>query len=146
MTKSTLKFTIAITFIWIGFICSISFMEAWLKFQAPNITTSLGLGIGKLVFGALNKVELFSSFSIMALFIYSNEKLKIKYTFFFTIAFLILIIQTIWLLPNLDERASKIIQGISVPKSQLHFVFIALECIKVICLTLFGKNQLNQLN
>lgn len=31
-------------------------MEAWLKFRAPGITLPLGLGIGKLVFNALNKM------------------------------------------------------------------------------------------
>ena len=35
---------IAITFIWAGMICGISFLEAPLKFQAPGITLELGLG------------------------------------------------------------------------------------------------------
>jgi len=56
--KSKAAFIIAITFIWIGFIGAISFMEAWLKFQALGITTELGLGIGKLVFNALNRLEI----------------------------------------------------------------------------------------
>lgn len=29
-------------FLWIGFVLAISFMEAWLKFQAPGITLALG--------------------------------------------------------------------------------------------------------
>jgi hypothetical protein len=41
---------IAIPFVWFGFVCAISFMEAPLKFQAPNITVELGLGIGRIVF------------------------------------------------------------------------------------------------
>ncbi len=45
------------TFLWIGFVVAISFLEAPLKFQAPDITLALGLGIGRLVFAALNKVE-----------------------------------------------------------------------------------------
>lgn len=44
---------IAAVFIWIGFVGVISFMEAWLKFRAPGITLSLGLGIGRLVFGGI---------------------------------------------------------------------------------------------
>ena len=38
----------------IGAIVAISFLEAPLKFQAPGITIPLGLGIGRLVFTALN--------------------------------------------------------------------------------------------
>jgi hypothetical protein len=142
--KTKLKITIAILFIWIGFVCAISFMEAWLKFRAPNITTALGLGIGQLVFGALNKVELFLSSSIIILFLFQLKNSK-TLNLYFVIAFAILLLQTFWILPELNERATKIIQEIIVPKSQLHFVFIALEIIKVVCLFLFGKNQFKQL-
>lgn len=37
---------------------AISFVEAPLKFRAPNITLALGLGIGKLVFQMLNRIEI----------------------------------------------------------------------------------------
>lgn len=142
--KTALKITVAISFIWIGFICAISFMEAWLKFQAPNITTALGLGIGQLVFSALNKVELFLGSSIIVLVLSQIKKSK-NISIYFIIAFIILLLQTFWLLPALNERAIKIIQGNTLPKSPLHFVFVALEIIKVISLFLFGKNQLKQL-
>ena len=58
-------FAISGTFLWIGFVCAISFMEAWLKFRAPGITRPLGLGIGRLVFKALNKVEWFFAFVLV---------------------------------------------------------------------------------
>ena len=45
----------AASFLWIGFICAISFMETRLKFRAPGVTLPIGLSIGKLVFRALNK-------------------------------------------------------------------------------------------
>ena len=48
---------IGIAFIWAGFVCAISFMEAWLKFRAPGVTLPVGLSIGRLIFSALNKVE-----------------------------------------------------------------------------------------
>src|SRR4029453_7982569 len=43
--------------LWLGMVLAISFLEAPLKFRAPGITVSLGLGIGRLVFRALNIVE-----------------------------------------------------------------------------------------
>ena len=51
------KIAIISIFIWLGFVGAISFMEAWIKFQAPGVTLPVGLGIGRLVFAALNKVE-----------------------------------------------------------------------------------------
>jgi hypothetical protein len=53
---------LAANFLWIGFVCAISFMEAWLKFRAPGIMLPLGLCIGKLVFNALkNGMAVFNS-------------------------------------------------------------------------------------
>ncbi|MBU3995011.1 MAG: hypothetical protein KKF42_04430, partial [Actinobacteria bacterium] len=47
----------ALPVLWIGLIVAISFIEAPLKFQAEGITIPLGLGIGRLVFAALNITE-----------------------------------------------------------------------------------------
>ena len=45
------------TFVWLGMVLAISFLETPLKFRAPGITLPLGLGIGRLVFRALNTAE-----------------------------------------------------------------------------------------
>ena len=47
----------AVTFVWLGMVLAISFLEAPLKFRAPEVSLRIGLGIGRLVFGALNTVE-----------------------------------------------------------------------------------------
>ena len=49
---------IALPFAWLGLVLGISVIETPLKFRAPGITLPLGLGIGRLVFRALNRVEL----------------------------------------------------------------------------------------
>ena len=43
--------------LWIGFILSISGMEAWLKFHAPFCPREYALDIGRTIFPALNAVE-----------------------------------------------------------------------------------------
>ena len=48
---------VALTFVWLGMVLAISFLEAPLKFRAPDVTIRIGLGIGRLVFTALNAVE-----------------------------------------------------------------------------------------
>ena len=48
---------VAAIFVWLGMVLAISFLEAPLKFRAPGITIPLGLGIGRLVFRALNVCE-----------------------------------------------------------------------------------------
>lgn len=135
--KTKYPFAIVMVFLWVGFVSAISFMEAWLKFQANGITLSLGLGIGQVVFGALNKVEWVFALGILLQYISSRNLLSFSLGFYY-ISFCILILQTFWLLPDLDARADLIIQGQMVPSSYLHFYYIALEVIKVICLTIFG--------
>ena len=48
---------VAAVFLWLGMVLAISFLEAPLKFRAPGVTLPIGLGIGRLVFRALNTVE-----------------------------------------------------------------------------------------
>ncbi len=50
--------SIAVTFTWLGMVVAISFLEAPLKFRAPGVTVRFGLGIGRLVFRALNITEM----------------------------------------------------------------------------------------
>ncbi|MGB1268498.1 MAG: hypothetical protein ACPG45_02055 [Flavobacteriaceae bacterium] len=139
------KIILLTTFIWIGFVSSISFMESWLKFQAPNITTKLGLGIGKLVFNALNTVEITFAIIISICLISALVKgLKQQTPYLFFIIILVLTVQTFWLLPALVERADLIINDVQVPKSNLHLAFGLLEILKIASLFVFGLNQMQK--
>ncbi|HET7361852.1 MAG TPA: hypothetical protein VFI78_07965 [Salinimicrobium sp.] len=125
-------------FFWIGFMGAISFMEAWLKFQAPGITVPLGLGIGKLVFGALNIMEWVFAIIILANLFFSKEKFFAPKDIYFFLPVVLLMLQSIWLLPALDARAELIISGANVPGSILHFYYVGMEIIKIVCLFVFG--------
>ncbi len=128
---------IAVPFIWFGCIGAISFMEAPLKFQAPNITIPLGLGIGRLVFFWLNKIEILLAALMLVSFFYSRPRNKFSFVSFAVIA-LILLLETVWLLPVLDARAVQIISGEVAPFSNLHLVYIALDAVKFILLFVLG--------
>ena len=130
---------IAISFIWIGFVCAISFMEAWLKFQAPGITLPLGLGIGQLVFQALNLMECVFAVVILLMLLKYRNKLFWKG---FAVVLAILCIQTLWLLPELDLRAEIITNNGTPEPSYVHFYYVFLEVLKVVFLGLFAIKQL----
>lgn len=130
------------TFLWIGFVGAISFMEAWLKFRAPGITIPLGLGIGRLVFNALNKVEWVMAVIIAVPFLLGKAHLLKNEMYLFLIPLAMLALQTVWLLPALDARAELHLQGAEVPASKLHFVYVAAEMIKVAGLFWFGLKLL----
>ncbi len=122
-------------FLWIGFVCAISFMEVWLKFRAPGVTLPIGLGIGRLVFNALNKVEWVFAVAILISLVGSGSLLSLNVVY---ISLGLLFLQTFWLLPALDIRASMHIQGDAVPSSHVHIYYIAAELLKVLSLFIFG--------
>ncbi|WP_277632918.1 hypothetical protein [Avrilella dinanensis] len=135
--KITDKIAISSVYLWLGFVLAISFLEAWLKFQAPGITIPLGLGIGRLVFFALNKTEWFFAVLILLMQIKSGNWKQIRMEWLALL--IILLLQTFCLLPLLDARAEKVIQMVEIEPSSLHYYYVALEMIKVLILFVFGK-------
>lgn len=145
MTVVKMPIALICTFLWIGFVCAISFMEAWLKFKAPGITLPLGLGIGRLVFNVLNKVEWVFAITIIGNIIFSKSQFLSFQNLLYLIPLLLLIVQSVWVLPMLDARAELHIQNQMVPPSNLHFYYVGMEAVKVICLTIFGITLFNKI-
>lgn len=143
MTQVKSPIIVASIFLWIGFVCAISFMEAWLKFRAPGITVGLGLGIGRLVFNALNKVEWVLALVILVNLLLAHQKIISPQQFLFFIPLILLIAQTFWMLPVLDARAELHIQNQEAPPSHFHYYYVGAELIKVISLGIFGILQFN---
>ena len=138
MTVVKMPIALICTFLWIGFVCAISFMEAWLKFRGPGIDLPLGLGIGRIVFNALNKVEwVLALMIIINIFLNTSDILKWQ-NLSFVVPLILLLIQTFWLLPALDARAELHIQGLLFPPSNLHFYYVGMEVVKIAALTIFG--------
>lgn len=127
-------FILLILGIWIGMVLGISFVEAPLKFKAPNITMILGLGIGQLVFSALNKFEIvFSIFAIIWLII-EYKNLNTLTVVVLSIPILFIVLQSLWLFPILNARIDRLMIGEEVAKSYHHFYYIILEVLKVVFL------------
>lgn len=117
--------------VWLGMIVAIA-MEAQLKFRAPGITRELGLGIGKIVFTALNRAECLIAISLLiSFFIFKNTR---KTQVVFAAILLILLAQTVWLIPNLIERIDLITNGRNAPPDSPHIFYIAFEVCKMILL------------
>ena len=122
----------------------LSFIEAPLKFQAPGITLELGLGIGKLVFGALTKIEIVLALLIVA-FLSLGRAAKRSWLWF-ALPLVIVVIDNAILMPILDERLDMIVSGVTPPESSAHLWYVILEVIKLVNLivagVLFTKSKL----
>jgi hypothetical protein len=135
MRRTEQVIAIALPFLWLGLILGISVIETPLKFQAPGITTALGLGIGRLVFHVLNLVELV----IACVLVIVVARQARDWPFALLAGVLaILLVQAFWLRPLLDDRAVRVIAGEDVPASSLHLAYIAFEGVKLVALPVLG--------
>ncbi|MDG5483660.1 hypothetical protein [Mycolicibacterium gadium] len=126
----------ALTFVWLGMVLAISFLEAPLKFRAPGVTLQIGLGIGRLVFRALNSAEVLIAVGIAVGLMLNHPSTGIVKAF--AIAFGALIAQLAGVRPRLTRRSDAVLAGDDAPRSRAHYVYVALEAIKVIALIAGG--------
>lgn len=140
--------TIATPFLWLGMVGAISFVEAPLKFTAPGVTIEIGVGIGRIVFAALNKLE-WILFTLWLLSIFISRVAQVSFISLFAII-TILSLQTFWLLPALETRIDLLQKGTQLTESPLHTYFIVAEIIKMGCLLFTGFSNIaktiNQIN
>lgn len=127
---------VAISFVWLGMVLAISFLEAPLKFRAPNVTLPIGLGIGRLVFRALNTVELVFAAGIVLAALVSRPSVAV--TTAFAVAVGALAVQLVAVRPGLNRRSDEVLAGRVGPRSHGHHVYVALELIKVVALLVAG--------
>ncbi len=118
--------------VWTGMVAGISFLEAPIKFTAPQVTLAIGLGIGRLVFGWLNKCEIFFCAVMLTGLFFNRATMRVWVPAL--VVSMILFLQTTWLLPALDIRALQIIAGQIPAPNNLHFIYIALDLIKLVML------------
>jgi hypothetical protein len=134
--------TIAIPFIWLGMVVAISFVETPLKFTAPGVTLEIGVGIGRIVFAALNKLE-WMLFTLWLLSIFMSRISQVSFISLFVII-IILSLQTFWLLPTLTKRIEMLQKGIHLAESPLHTYFIVAEISKIGCLLFTGFSTITK--
>jgi hypothetical protein len=127
---------VAVTFVWLGMVLAISFLEAPLKFRAPNVTLQVGLGIGRLVFRALNTVEVCFALVLVAIVVAGPTTPGITAAIFVAVG--ALAAQLIGVRPRLTRRSDSVLAGSDGPRSKAHYVYVGFEVVKVIALLVAG--------
>ncbi|MBJ7338174.1 hypothetical protein [Mycolicibacterium sp.] len=130
------KLAVAAVFVWLGMVLAISFVEAPLKFRAPGVTLKVGLGIGRLVFRALNVFEYVFVF-IISFALFTHET-SVTLNITVCVAVAALLAQTFLVRPLLSRRTAAVLEGDEGRRSRAHFAYVALEVVKVIALVWTG--------
>ncbi|KOS55753.1 MULTISPECIES: hypothetical protein [Rhodococcus] len=115
--------------LWLGMVLAISFLEAPLKFRAPGITVPLGLGIGRLVFRALNTVEVVLAVVLIVACLILPPGTAGWVLLLVTVT--VLVVQVAVIRPPLTRRSNRILAGEDAPRSKVHYAYVALEVVKV---------------
>ncbi|MFQ6007251.1 MAG: hypothetical protein ACE5OQ_17315 [Woeseia sp.] len=125
-----------ICFIWFGMTAGISLLVTPVRFTAPTIARPVALDVGRVVFAALNKAELVALLILLVVVRVSGRARELWA--YCSALILILVAQTVWLLPALSARAQQILAGIDPPPSILHGTYSALELLKLLVLLYLG--------
>ncbi len=127
---------VAVIFVWLGMVVGISFLEAPLKFRAPDVTLQIGLGIGRLVFRALNAVEVIFAVALVAVIVAGPPPSSVVVAL--AVALAALAVQLLGIRPRLNRRTDKVLAGLDSPRSHAHYAYVGLEVAKVIALAVAG--------
>lgn len=134
------RITTAVVWIWLGMVLGISFLEAPLKFRAQGLDIRVGLAIGRIVFRALNAVEIGCAVVVaIALVVVGPPTATVAVAI---VTGAVLATQMAVVRPRLNRRTDRVLAGEDVPRSSAHHVYIALEVLKVAALIALGVRLL----
>jgi hypothetical protein len=132
-----------ICLVWFGMTAGISLLATPLRFTAATITRPVALDVGQVVFAALNKAE-FVALVILLILVRVSGFAKEIWAGCGALA-LILIAQSMWLLPELSARTQQIIAGVEPPPSFVHGAYSILELSKLLLLLYLGLRSMRML-
>lgn len=131
---------LAAVFVWLGMVLAISFIEAPLKFRAPGVTLQIGLGIGRLVFRALNACELVLAAAVTAALVIAPPHLLVAIAAGLAVTGLLL--QLLAVRPVLGRRTDAVLSGQDGARSRAHLFYVGIEMVKATALLVAGVGLL----
>ena len=125
-----------ICFAWFGMTAGVSLLATPVKFTAPTLARPVAIDVGRVTFAALNKAELVALIVLLVVVRASGRALK--WWGLCAAVALIVLVQSIWLLPELTARADMIVSGVEPPASYLHTAYSVTELSKLALLAIAG--------
>ncbi|MBL3668470.1 hypothetical protein JL475_21230 [Streptomyces sp. M2CJ-2] len=126
----------AAVFVWLGMVLAISFLEAPLKFRAPGVTIPVGLGIGRIVFRALNLVELVLVATTLVAVAAGGAGTSV--VLLAVVVAAVPAAQLGVIRPRLNRRSDRVLAGERLSRSHAHWYYVAFEAVKAVALLVLG--------
>lgn len=129
-----------VCFTWVGMTVGISMIATPVRFTAASITRPIALDVGRVVFTALNKIELLALVLLLVVIRASGRSAGLWA--WCSMLALIVIAQGAWLIPELAARTDIILAGGEPPPSYAHAIYSTLELAKIGILLFVGGRSL----
>mgnify|MGYP001310938603 CR=1 FL=1 len=124
---------------WAGFLIGVSFLATPVKFMAPSLILPVALDVGRQTFHVFNRCEIALAVAMLLLVIWGlRSRIPIGLA---AILMLLVVMQTLWMLPALDARVEAILKGGTPAPSPLHTAYIAVECAKLALLVAIARRH-----
>lgn len=121
---------------WAGIVIGVSFIATIAKFDAPSLTRPVALEVGSYTFAMLARIE-WGLLAVLALLIAVAGIRRLRAVLFLLLA-AILLLQALWLFPQLSARAAQVMAGQALAPSWLHAISVTAESAKAVLLALFA--------
>ena len=121
---------------WCGLLVGVSFLATPAKFMAPSLSMPVALDVGRQTFFVFNRVEwIICAVTAVTWMLGTRGR---QTGMLVAVAAAIVLVETLWLLPLLDARVGLIIAGQTLPATNHHVWYVALEATKVVDLAALG--------
>lgn len=124
---------VALLLIWAGMLIGVAFVASPAKFAAPSLSLPVALDVGRQVFGTYNRIEIALALASLLLALARLRGSRSAWLVL-GLVWLVVAVQTLWLLPVLDARVGMVLEGVQPPPAPWHGVYVALEVTKLLCL------------
>jgi hypothetical protein len=103
---------------------------------------AVSLDVARVIFTALNKAELVALVTLLIVVRVSGNARK--WLAVSSVLAFIILLQTVWLLPELADRARMILSGAEPPPSIAHAAYSTLELVKLGMLLILGLSAISR--
>lgn len=125
-----------ICFVWFGLTAGISLLATPVRFASAELARDVKFEVASIVFTALNKAELM--LLILFLIVVRVSGAAMRWWAVAGLLVLIVMAQSVFLLPELNARTELVVRGLDPPHSYVHAAYSTLELTKLALLFVTG--------
>ena len=126
---------------WFGMTAGVALLAVPAQFGAVSTSRPVSLDVARTIFVTLNKAELVAL--VLLLIVVRVSGIARRWWGAVSVLAFIMLLQTVWLLPELAERSRMILAGTEPPPSIAHAAYSTLELAKLGLLLVLGLTAIS---